>query len=72
MANLFFATSAARTKTILSNQALDGQRNVDPALQGRAANVKGPTGTLPKDFNHISIELGLLGKEKKRLRVDKW
>ena len=38
--------------------------------KGRSITVKGPRGTLKRNFNHLNLELTRLSKKK--LRVDVW
>ncbi|CAH3039096.1 unnamed protein product [Porites lobata] len=57
-------------KTILASQTVSIPENVSIKLNGREVTVKGPRGTLVRNFRHLKLELTLVGKKK--IRVDVW
>ena len=59
-----FIASTTRVKTMLSHQTVDLLENVDLTLKGHMVTVKGPRGTLKRDYNHVSVELSLFGEKR--------
>jgi len=57
-------------KTILATEKVEIPDKVTVFTKGRSITVKGPRGTLKRNFNHLNLELTRLSKKK--LRVDVW
>lgn len=57
-------------KQIVSSEFVTIPDGVTVTVSRRKVTVKGPRGTLTKDFSHGHLQLNMLGKKK--LRVQKW
>ncbi len=57
-------------KTILASRFVEIPENVEVTIKARIVTVKGPRGTLKRNFKHLSVEL--MRVSKKKIRVNKW
>merc|ERR1712180_182515 len=57
-------------RTILSSRFIEIPENVEVAIKARIVTVKGPRGTLKRNFKHLQVEL--MRVSKKKIRVNKW
>lgn len=54
-------------QNLVSNLLMCCVPTVEVRLKGRTVIVKGPRGKLVREFNHINLELCLLGKKHKKV-----
>eukprot|EP00048_Salpingoeca_helianthica_P014279 m.220941 g.220941 ORF g.220941 m.220941 type:complete len:188 (+) comp15680_c0_seq1:350-913(+) len=57
-------------KTILTTQFVVIPKGVTVEVSSRSVRVKGPRGSLSREFKHLNIEMAKVGKA--RIRVDAW
>lgn len=58
-------------KLIVSSRTLEIPSTVNVEIKGRAVRVKGPRGTLSRDFRHLAVDIFLTEEEgKKVMKVD--
>ncbi|XP_033632191.1 60S ribosomal protein L9-like [Asterias rubens] len=57
-------------KTILASRFVEIPENIEVTIKARLVTVKGPRGTLVRNFKHLSVELMRISKKK--IRVNKW
>ncbi|KAK2176964.1 hypothetical protein NP493_629g01029 [Ridgeia piscesae] len=57
-------------KTIKVNQVVTIPKNVTLTVKSRSVTVKGPRGTLRRNFRHMAVDMKMIGKNK--LQVEKW
>ncbi len=57
-------------KVLNTNQVVKVPDDVDVSVKSRVVSVKGPRGSLKKDFRHLAIDIFM--PDKKTVRVEKW
>ncbi|CAI9267788.1 unnamed protein product [Lactuca saligna] len=62
-------------KTILSSETMDIPDGIEIKIKAKIIEVKGPRGTLTRNFKHLNLDFMLITDEetgKKKLKVDAW
>lgn len=62
-------------KTILSSEIMDIPEGVEIKVKAKVIEVKGPRGTLTRNFKHLNLDFQLITDEetgKQKLKVDAW
>merc|ERR1712210_338371 len=62
--------SAAAMKVINTNQLVEIPDGVEASVKSRVVTVKGPRGTLKKEFRHLAVDIFTV--DKKTIKVEKW
>ncbi|GAB6033269.1 60S ribosomal protein L9 [Chamberlinius hualienensis] len=57
-------------KTIKASQIIEIPKDVSVCVKSRVVTVKGPRGTLTRNFRHVQVDMQMIGKSK--LKVEKW
>ena len=56
-------------KTLESSRTLEIPEGVEVTVSSRAVSVKGPRGTLKREFKHLNVDMTVVGDKKKKLLV---
>lgn len=62
-------------KTILSSETMDIPEGLEIKIKAKVIEVKGPRGTLTRNFKHLNLDFQLITDEesgKQKLKVDAW
>jgi large subunit ribosomal protein L9e len=57
-------------KVLNTHQLVKVPDEVDVSVKSRVVTVKGPRGTLTKNFRHLAVDIFM--PDKKTVRVEKW